>query len=353
VNGQDVDALIAAWTPEVGHDTDAGRRAHLARTFRVQLALHGIHAPYRVEVASPGAAARELVIEGEPVNYQFSEWPRPAPPAPAQPATPTAPTPPAELKTAFFNYRMIAPGIGYMDFFSLFDGLSTDTHFKDAVGTMFTRVAADRPRVLIIDIRNNSGGSDTAVSALLRHITLKPFRLIASSHVKRSTEAQEYFKSHIRIPFRWMGLHYLSSDVRQYFNGAAGSLAPPADRPLRALPRAEPFFDGPVCVLTGPFTFSAAGEFADAVKTYQLATIVGEETGGRPNDFGNQMPFVLPHSGLTLQIATMLGVRANGDAADPGAVTPDIVVRRTAEDIRTLVDPVLEMAKNCPSRSVQ
>jgi hypothetical protein len=76
-----------------------------------------------------------------------------APPADARPA------PFEELKTPFFNYRSIAPGIGYMDFFSIFDGLDTEAHFKDAVEAMFARVASDRPRVLIVDIRQNGGGS--------------------------------------------------------------------------------------------------------------------------------------------------------------------------------------------------
>jgi C-terminal processing protease CtpA/Prc len=131
-----------------------------------------------------------------------------------------------------------------------------------------------------------------------------------------------------------MGLQYLSSDGRKYFTGPVGSLAPPDERPIRAWKRAEPFFDGPVCVLTGPFTFSAAAEFADAVKTYRLATIVGEETGGRPNDFGNDLPFVLPNSGLTVNIATVSAVRANGDASDRNAVIPDIPARWTAADIK-------------------
>ena len=364
VNGHDADALLAAWSRETSHDTEAGRRAYVARTFRTQLALRSISAPYRVEIAGPGGSVRELIIQGEPVNYQFSEWPRPSPDAPsalvatstratAAPPANSMPAPPEELKTSFFTYRTIAPGIGYMDFFSILDGLDTEARFKDAVEALFARVASDRPRVLIVDIRQNGGGDDTVASLFLRHITERPFRLLASTQVKRSAEARSYFKSIIRIPFRWMGLLYLSSETRKYFTGQVGSLAPPDLRPVRSYTRAEPFFEGPVCVLTGPFTFSAAAEFADAVKTYQLATIVGDETGGRPNDFGNQLPFVLPNSGLMLNIASVIGVRASGDAADADPVTPDIVVRPAAADIRAGYDPVLEQAKSCPARAIR
>ena len=105
--------------------------------------------------------------------------------------------------------------------------------------------------------------------------------------------------------------------------------------------------------VTGPHTFSAAGEFADAVKSFGLATIVGEETGGQPNAFGNQLPLRLPRSGLSVDIATNRAVRASGSLTDNIGVTPDIVVRTTAADIQALADPVLERAKSCPDRSIQ
>jgi C-terminal processing protease CtpA/Prc len=241
-----------------------------------------------------------------------------------------------------------------MNFYSILDGLSTVSRFRKAVDAMFRLVASDKPRVLIIDIRENGGGEDSAAVALLRHITERPFRLLGSTQIKRSQETRDFASSLIRIPFRWMRLHYLSSEARQYFTGKVGTLAPPLERPVRTWPRAEPFHAGPVCVLTGPHTGSAAAEFAEAVKVFGLATIVGEETGGQPNSFGNPLPFTLPRSRLSVQIATARAVRASGDVNDVGAVAPDIVVRTTAEDIRAAgFDPVLERAKNCPERTIR
>jgi hypothetical protein len=68
-------------------------------------------------------------------------------------------------------------------------GLDTVSRFQKAVDQMFTRVASDRPRVLIIDIRENGGGEDSAAQALLRHLTEKRFRLLTSVQIKRSKEA--------------------------------------------------------------------------------------------------------------------------------------------------------------------
>ena len=356
INGRDADALLAAWAREISHDTEAGRLAQVARRFRFQLELHGIKAPYQVIVAAPGGPNRDVTVQGDPVNYLWEERPAPAPPPNTQaPATQTPGPPvakPVEVRTPFFNYRMMRPGVAYMDFFSLIgdDLLSTQSSFKKGVEAMFRQVAVDKPRVLIIDVRENGGGEDTIAAELYRHFTEKPFRLLASARVKRSREVTEAAKSIIRIPFRWMGLPLLIADGRAYFLGAEGTMSRPQQRPILNRPRAEPFFDGPVCVLTGPHTYSAGVEFADAAKAFGLATIVGEETGGQPNSFGNPFTFKLQRSGLVVQIATSRAERASGDPSDFKPVIPDIVVRTTAANSQKYVDPVLERAVDCPAR---
>ena len=357
INGQDADALLAAWAAEISHDTDAGRRAAVARRFRVYMALHGIDAPYRLTVAPPGGPSREVTVPGDPVNHQFENTPV----APVRPPVTEANLPPVpatifkpiQLKNGFFEYRMIEPDIAYMNFFSIFDGLDTVSHFEKAVEQLFPLIASDRPRVLIIDIRENSGGEDSVAEELLLHLTEKPFRVLTSIQLKRSKETRDFISSMIRVPFRWMGLHYLESEVRPYFTGEVGTLSPAREWPLQKRPRAEPFFEGPVCVLIGPHTYSAAVEFAEAVKTFELATLVGEDTGGRPNSFGNNFPFQLPRSRLVANIATASAVGANGLVTDVDPVQPDIVVRTTAADMRRGFDPVLERAKSCPPRAIR
>jgi len=247
---------------------------------------------------------------------------------------------------------MMRPGVAYMDFFSLVGDslLSAESSFKKSVAAMFRQVAVDKPRVLIIDVRENGGGEDSMAVELLRHLTEKPFRLLASTRFKRSRDVRDAGKKVLRIPFRWMGLPLLIDEGRRYYLGEEGSLSPPLKRPIRTWPRGEPFFDGPVCVLTGPHTYSAATEFAEAVKAFGLATIVGEETGGQPNAFGNNFVFPLRRSGLTVEIATARAERASGDLTDFKPVSPDIVVRTTAADIQKFFDPVLERAVNCPAR---
>jgi len=151
-----------------------------------------------------------------------------------------------------------------------------------------------------------------------------------------------------------MGLPLLVPDVRDYYLGNVGTLSARRTRPTFARPRGEPFFAGPLCVLTGPQTYSAGAEFADAAKAFGLATIVGEETGGQPNSFGNPLPLPLKRSGLAVQIATATSERANGDVTDFKPVIPDVIVRPTAADYRTGFDPVFERAvTDCPPRTIR
>jgi hypothetical protein len=50
----------------------------------------------------------------------------------------------------------------------------------------------------------------------------------------------------------------------------------------------------------------------------------------------------LPHSGVHVVTSAKMFVRANGDAADPNPVLPDILIKQK----RTGDDTVLEYAKN-------
>jgi C-terminal processing protease CtpA/Prc len=76
--------------------------------------------------------------------------------------------------------------------------------------------------------------------------------------------------------------------------------------------------------LIGRQTFSSAVDLADAIKTYKLATLVGEETGGRPNGFGEAYVFRLPKSQLAVSVSSARFIRASGDTADHRGVVPDV-----------------------------
>ena len=163
---------------------------------------------------------------------------------------------------------------------------------------------------------------------------------------KMSAEYRTYFKTWVSPPLRWIRAWEFSSLGRKLMNGPDGKIVTLPESPAAHAP-AQPSFSGRMCVLIGPQTFSSATDFADAIKTYHLGTLIGEETGGRPNGFGEAYIFRLPRSQLAVSVSSALFVRASGDTTDHRGVVPDVVVAPTDADRRAGKDPVMGRAKDC------
>jgi hypothetical protein len=62
---------------------------------------------------------------------------------------------------------------------------------------------------------------------------------------------------------------------------------------------------GRTFLLTGPRTFSACQQLADALQQYARVIVVGDPTGSRPDHFGDSRRIRLENSGLTLRVSTI------------------------------------------------
>ena len=82
---------------------------------------------------------------------------------------------------------------------------------------------------------------------------------------------------------------------------------------------------------------------ANAIKDYQLATLIGEPTGEVPNDFGEVITLQLPHTGISFFTSTKQFIRANGKADDRNPIMPDFFIR---DNPSTTLDEGLEFAKD-------
>jgi hypothetical protein len=99
---------------------------------------------------------------------------------------------------------------------------------------------------------------------------------------------------------------------------------------------------GRVVVLLGRMTFSAAANFAAAVDHRTRARLVGEPSGGAPNQWGDRTPIRLPALGLTAYVAAeWVEVEPSDERL---AVEPDVRVEPTVADFLAGRDPVLRRA---------
>ncbi|MFT5876616.1 MAG: hypothetical protein ACI8SA_000460, partial [Dokdonia sp.] len=92
------------------------------------------------------------------------------------------------------------------------------------------------------------------------------------------------------------------------------------------------YFDGEVCLLIGPQTFSSANFLADAVATYSLFPLIGKSTGENTNDFGEQITIPLNNSQLELQVSIAYDIGADGDVNRIETVAPTIYSEGDALD---------------------
>jgi hypothetical protein len=127
-------------------------------------------------------------------------------------------------------------------------------------------------------------------------------------------------------------------DLRNNSGGNAAVL-PPLIRSIVAYRALRPA--ARIYLLIGRQTFSAAQTLVNRLEEYCDPIIVGEESGSRPNRFGNGVSFRLPYSGVRGEISS--GYNQAATSRDTRAATvPRIKVGLTLRDWLAGRDPVLD-----------
>ena len=199
---------------------------------------------------------------------------------------------------------------------------------------------------LVIDVRENRGGCGLTGDELLKYLADKPFRQIERIDqriVPAFFELCERYGLNInKIMQDEYGIDLESLKSKgDYRPGAIVTGQVPFKDPHQPSDR----FKGSVYLLVGDPTFSSGSNFAAAVKSFTSATLVGQETSGKRDHYGQIVFIQLPNSKLNGQVSTAHFVTAGG-TKDPGGVKPDYEVRQKPEDTAEGVDTVLEFTLN-------
>jgi hypothetical protein len=114
---------------------------------------------------------------------------------------------------------------------------------------------------------------------------------------------------------------------------------------LRALARQH----REIVVLGGRVTFSAAVNFLADLESATRFLLVGEDSGGSPNLFGDAQPLDLPETGLRAEVATVWWVKSRRGERDPRLTFhPDVVVEPASAPYFAGRDPALAAALSAP-----
>lgn len=157
-----------------------------------------------------------------------------------------------------------------------------------AIDRVMGQVKAAGVTDLVIDLRNNGGGSTVAGEALLGHLTTRPYRQFRSTVIRWSDEALAQVGRDL-----WL-VPYREGTWTRFNNGP------------EATGTRDPFVSVKLHLLVGPGTFSSASVFAATVADYALGDLWGYETGGVRTAAGDRIDTRLPETGWALGVSHKL-----------------------------------------------
>ncbi len=246
-------------------------------------------------------------------------------------------------------YSRVGPGTGLL---SIKTFLTDPTIFSSQIQKAFSDIQRDTLTNLIIDLRDNGGGTEINGAILIDHIWDKPYRMSSKFLRKKSREWVPFYwttyKWWIR-PFLSFGFIASMNDEAKVMFGSFDK-TPYGEVNIIDMPETQPTknplrFHGNVCVLINHNVGSAAVGFVGAIKDYHIATLIGEETAENTNGSGDLYPFDLPNSHLFAFASTTFMLRPNGDPTMTHGELPDYKVTQSEADLKNGTDAVLEFAK--------
>jgi hypothetical protein len=214
------------------------------------------------------------------------------------------------------------------------------SRFRDAFKTLNEKKIAH----LIVDLRENRGGCGLAADELLKYLARRPFRQFECVQ-------QRIVPQFFALCEQW-GLNVDSAMAEEYGIHLDEMKSRGTYKPGITVTGQVPFkqphepakrFKGQIYFLIERPTFSTAANLAAAVKEFGIGTLLGQETSGQRDHFGQILPIQLPHSRLQCQVSTAHFV-AVGGMQDRGGVKPDHEVKQTPDDNSKGIDTVLEYA---------
>jgi C-terminal processing protease CtpA/Prc len=233
--------------------------------------------------------------------------------------------------------RWLPGGTGYL---ALRGKMTAD---PDAIGQVHAAMRGFAPaRALVIDIRDNPGGSRDLLRAVIGYLLAPGAAVVTSwARLRRAPgtdpeDVAQLLEGRFMRPWNWPGW---SPPARAAAESFAARHAPewPAPDDARFGPlnlmiaerlpeHGTLHLDCPVALLTNIRNYSAADIFAAALAVLPQVTLLGTPTAGGS---GFARRTVLPGSRLAIQISTMASGMISGDLFENRGVLPDEIVAPT------------------------
>lgn len=209
---------------------------------------------------------------------------------------------------------------------------------------------------LIIDVRDNGGGSRGAIKTVLPRLLdpAKPSARVVNVARLKLTEGDDpnrpegYLGDRFAFPANWPGWSPLEkAEIERFAREFKADWQPPnghfSQRHYMVISHeaGQPAYDKPVVVLMDGGCFSATDIFLGALKGLPNVTLMGmPSSGGSARSRGHAIDSL----GIEIKLATMVSFMPDGRLYDGNGITPDILVPPIATDLIGTTDSQLDAA---------
>lgn len=225
------------------------------------------------------------------------------------------------------DYRMLSSNIAYLKPGPFYNAeqpadVWNNSNYVEFIDQAFAHFLEQNAKTLVIDVRNNPGGTNSFSDPLIAWFATKPFKFASKFLIKSSKHAELSNKR--RMDSSSNDDDTTSAQLaKSYANHPFGStFAFPLDE---ALPRTDKQFTGKVYVLIDRSSYSNAVSLAAIVKDYGFGKVIGEPTVDFATTYASMETFTLKNSGIEVGFPKAHIIRPSGDL-EAGPVYPDILL---------------------------
>jgi hypothetical protein len=212
-------------------------------------------------------------------------------------------------------------------------------------GEIFAAIKASGATRLILDLRDNGGGSGDATYPLADFLTQRPFvwnRMIGYKAVRYGNLADSISTWGDREAI-------FNAPMDRFTRQSDGTYAlNPSESPEELLPRtpSPDAFTGPVTILTSPANGSGSTMLIAKLADEGRVRLIGGRSGGSGDGptAGRIFNVRLPASGIEIRVPNAFNAMQVASFERDGGITPDVLVEQSVADFRAGRDRVLETA---------
>lgn len=248
------------------------------------------------------------------------------------------------------TFKILEPNIGYIKISEMNSPNSDPAFYKQLPKKMQEYKNTD---ALIIDIRNNGGGTRDILNVLAPYfISPDAQPWVANlAKIRWDQNFDEDIESMTgRYLFSYDSEHFTDKDreaIDSYMEGFEAEWDYDESKfsgPFYMVFTPDKgenhyYYDKPVYVLVNESCFSAASVFTTALKGMGKVKIVGVNTDGSS---GRSNYFDLNHSKINLKLSTMISFQRNGKTLDTNGTEPDVFIPRDMEQVLGRKDSQLD-----------